>query len=286
MGKLARAGIAAAFTTILVLEGIALAGWWGNLQRSSRTDAPPTAIRSGVKAVEQAVATLPARIGEQLRHQPPETVHARAQEQYYAELRSKVRWVPTRIGDTALVTPDLESRLLLARSAAEKARLDEVGLGPRDVYGIINAETSWLPRMGASKNGTPNLGIAQFEPATARALGMRNPHDPVEAIHVAAVHMKEAARWSENRIAGLNLSHLERGIKLREGVSIYYNLSSRGRSVWNGRNTSRLPRETQLHIYNARIGAMHADFLEAQMLASRFASLRGRTVVTALDIRG
>lgn len=285
MGKLARAGFAAAFTTVLVLEGIALAGWWGNFQRSSRADAPPTAIRSGVKAVEQAVATLPARIGEQLRHQPPETVNARAQEQYYAQLRSKVRWVPTRIGDTPLVTPDLESRLLLARSAAEKARLDEVGLGPRDVYGIINAETSWLPRMGASKNGTPNLGIAQFEPATARALGMRNPDDPVEAIHVAAVHMKEAARWSENRIAGLNLSHLERGIKLREGVSIYYNLSSRGRSVWNGKNTSRLPRETQLHIYNARIGAMHADFLEAQMLASRLASLRGRTVVTALDIR-
>jgi hypothetical protein len=50
--------------------------------------------------------------------------------------------------------------------------------------------------MGASKDGTPNLGIAQFEPATARALGMRNPNDAVEAVHVAALHMKDALdRW-------------------------------------------------------------------------------------------
>ncbi len=286
MGKLARAGFAAAFTTVLVLEGVALAGWLGTFQRGSRPPDPPGKVQAGVKAVEQAMASLPARIGEQLGHKPPETAALRAEDPYYAQLRSKVRWVPTRMGETALMTPDLESRILLARSAAERARLDEVGLGARDVYGIINAETSWLPRQGASKDGTPNLGIAQFEPATARALGMRNPDDPVEAIHVAAVHMKQAARWSEDRIAGLKLSHLERGIKLREGVSIYYNLSSRGRSVWNGKNTGRLPRETQLHIYNARIGAMHADFLEAQLQASAFEALRGRAIVTALNTRG
>jgi hypothetical protein len=83
------------------------------------------------------------------------------------------------MGSAQLLTPDLQSRMLLAKSAAERARLHEVGLGFPDVYGIINAETSWVPRLGASKNGTPNLGIAQFEPATARALGMRNPNDPV-----------------------------------------------------------------------------------------------------------
>jgi hypothetical protein len=66
-------------------------------------------------------------------------------------------------------------RLLLAQSAAERAGLEQVGLSYEDVYGIINAETSWIPRMGASKDGTPNLGIAQFEPATAEAVGLNDP---------------------------------------------------------------------------------------------------------------
>jgi len=60
--------------------------------------------------------------------------------------------------------------------------LQQVGLSYRDVYGIINAETSWIPRLGASKDGTPNLGIAQFEPATAKAVGLTDPTDPVQAV--------------------------------------------------------------------------------------------------------
>ena len=154
--------------------------------------------------------------------------------------------------------------MLLARSAAQRAGLDQVGLSYRDVYGIINAETSWVPRTGASKDGTPNLGIAQFEPATARALGLRDPNDLVEAIHVAARHMKEAAVWSAERIARLKLGDDQRAQKLREGVSIYYNLSTRGRNLWNGKNTARLPTETQKHILNARIGAQQAAHLELQ----------------------
>jgi hypothetical protein len=157
--------------------------------------------------------------------------------------------------------------MLLAKSAAERAGLQDVGLSFKDVYGIINAETSWIPRMGASKDGTPNLGLAQFEPATARALGLRNPNDPVEAIHVAAMHMKEAAEWSANRIANLNLGAGERAEKLREGVSIFYNLSTKGRNRWNGRNTAKLPIETQLHIRNARSGAQVAAELDKQASA-------------------
>ena len=139
------------------------------------------------------------------------------------------------------------------------------------------AETSWVPRMGRSKDGTPNLGVAQFEPATARALGLRNPNDMVEAIHVAAVHMKEAAQWSADRIAGLKLGSTERAMRLREGVSIYYNLSSRGRAAWNGRNTGRLPIETQRHILNARMGAQEAALLEGQLQAVKYNP--GRPVV-------
>ncbi|HSV36585.1 MAG TPA: hypothetical protein VLI46_13565 [Ramlibacter sp.] len=200
---------------------------------------------------------------------------------YYNQLRARLRWVQTRMGGDMLLTPDLNSRMLLAKSAARHARLSEVGLNFQDVYGIINAETSWVPRTGASKDGTPNLGIAQFEPATARALGVRDPQDPVEAVHAAALHMKDAARWSAERLEGITLHADERAEKLREGVSIYYNLSTRGRNAWNGRNTARLPRETQRHIENARLGAQEAAVLEAQLQAVRAARSLGPAVMTA-----
>lgn len=185
--------------------------------------------------------------------------------EYYARLRLKVRWVPTRVGRAMLLAPDYPSRMLLAKSAAERANLAEVGLSFRDVYGIIDAETSWAPRSGASRDGTPNVGIAQFEPATARALGVRDPEDPVESVHAAAMHMKEAALWSRERLRGLKLSKQEREQKVREGISVYYNLSSRARNTWNGMNTDKLPVQTQRHILNSKLGAQEATVLEAQL---------------------
>lgn len=269
MGKLSRIGVASVGVSILMLELMAVAGWqgWFRTQQPSRPavvvdvaslKAPPMVM----PAQQQAAAQQPA--------EPAVQAAAPAAPQsnnYYDNLRAQVRWVQTRFGGSNLMTPDAHSRMLLAKSAAEHARLHEVGLSYKDVYGIINAETSWVPRMGASKDGTPNLGIAQFEPATARALGLRNPNDMVESIHVAALHMKEAAEWSQDRIAKLKLGESQRAEKLREGVSIYYNLSSRGRSVWNGNNTNRLPIETRRHIRNAQIGAQHAQLLDAQLQA-------------------
>src|SRR5205085_212747 len=184
---------------------------------------------------------------------------------YYEQLRARMHWLPVRYAGEVLQTPDPQSRLLLAESAAKRAGLEEVGLSYRDVYGIINAETSWIPRMGASKDGTPNLGIAQFEPATAKAVGLTDPTDPVQAVHAMAMHLKEAAIWSAKRIANLKLTPEERARKLREGVSIYYNLSTKGRSIWNGLNTAKLPIETRRHIANARVGAMQAAELEQQL---------------------
>lgn len=199
---------------------------------------------------------------------------------YYEQLRGKMRWLPVRMGDNILKTPDAQSRLLLTQAAARKAGLSEVGLSHRDVYGIINAETSWIPRTGASKDGTPNLGIAQFEPATAKAIGLQNPGDPVEAVHAAALHLKDAAKWSAKRISGLKLTPEQRAVKLREGVSIYYNLSTKGRNVWNGRNTAKLPVETRRHIANARMGARQAAELETQ-LAELKGRMNGNVTLTA-----
>ena len=199
----------------------------------------------------------------------------------YDRLRARLRWVQTRVGGAQLLTPDLHSRVLLAKSAARRAGLQEVGLSFQDVYGLINAESSWIPRTGASRNGTPNLGIAQFEPATAKALGLRDPADAVEAVHVAALHMKEAAIWSAERLQGMKLDAGEHAEKLREGVSIYYNLSTRGRAAWNGHNTRKLPRATQLHIRNARAGAQEAALFEAQLQEDGFHRTRGEAIVTA-----
>lgn len=223
-----------------------------------------------VEAAQQAIAAQPAAraahvVQEVLAPRNAPRFDFNTFDSRYDHVRDQMRWLPVRFGGDMLKTPDAQSRLLLAQSAARNARLGEVGLSYRDVYGIINAETSWIPRMGASKDGTPNLGIAQFEPATAKAVGLVNPADPVEAVHAAALHMKDAARWSAKRLSGLKLKPEEHALKLREGVSIYYNLSTRGRNKWNGKNTAKLPVETQRHIANARSGAREAAELEAQL---------------------
>lgn len=243
------------------------------LSTKAPVQAPPSTLSVAAPAqVAQAIASSAA---------VPAQRPAAPEAGYYDQLRSRLRWVQTRMGSDTLLTPDLGSRMLLAKSAAHRARLADVGLGFKDVYGIINAETSWVPRTGASRNGTPNIGIAQFEPATAKALGMRNANDPVEAVHVAAVHMKEAALWSADRLEGLNLGRAARAEKLREGVSIYYNLSTRGRNAWNGTNTDQLPRETQRHIENARLGALEAAMVEARLQTAGEAHAGRLAFVTA-----
>lgn len=243
---------------------------------------------AAVRAAVQAVAAAAPAVVPQAAPPAPAIAFAETKDTpfkfsddgYFAQLRARMKWETVRMGDRTLKTPDAVSRVLLTQAAAKKAGLDEVGLSWRDVYGIINAETSWIPRLGASKDGTPNLGIAQFEPATARALGLSDPNDPVQAVHAAALHLKEAAEWSARRLAGLKLSRAEYAMKLRDGLSIYYNLSSKGRAQWNGLNTAKLPIETQRHIANARRGRLQADEL-AQQLAAVRALTRAQGVMTA-----
>ena len=194
----------------------------------------------------------------------PVAAHAGAtasQGTYYEKLRAQLRWTTVRVGSQAVQTPDPGSRVLLARAAAERAGLAEVGLDYRDVYGVISAETSWVPRPGMGRNGVTSEGLAQLEPATARALGVRNANDPVEAVHAAAKLLKEAAQWSARRIAGLRLPGAEHAARLREGISIYYNLSSAARQRWDGIRHPDLPVETQRHIRNVRQGALQAERL-------------------------
>ena len=248
-----------------------------------RTGSPTAASKAAPPA--SAPAALEAGATPAQAVPPPEPAPAAAtDEAYYAGLRSQIHWMPTRLGREMFMAPDFASRVLLAKAAAQRAALEDVGLGFRDVYGVITAETSWVPRRGSGRNGTASYGVAQFEPATAKALGLRNPEDLVEAVHAAARHMKEAAEWSQAHIAGLRLDAGERALRLREGVSIYYNLSSRGRAAWNGRNTDALPTPTRQHILNARVGALEAGFLEAQMHALHYGAVR--TVAVASSAGG
>jgi hypothetical protein len=77
--------------------------------------------------------------------------------------------------------------------------------------------------------------------------------------------MKMGAQWADGRIGHLKGKPDLYAAKLREGVSVHYNLSIKGRNKWNGLNTAQLPVETQRHIRNAAMGAKEAMEL-ARML--------------------
>lgn len=223
--------------------------------------APRTAAAAVAAVAEAAPATPPAiRVAT-----PVATVAVKFASD--EALRARIKFVPVRYAGEKLHTLDEESRLLLAQAAAEKADLAKVGLGFEDVYGLIDAETSWIPRTGLGKNGVTSYGLAQFEPRTAKGLGLKNPNDPVQAVFAAAVNMKHGAEWAEDKIAHLKLTPEQRAAKIREGVSVYYNLSVKGRNKWDGVNTAALPVETQRHIRNVRAGAEKASDLADDLLA-------------------
>jgi hypothetical protein len=251
------------------LVALALSGSMGS-KPAPTSDTLAQRVQTG-KVAEPAPVAAPVEAAKPARVTTSAFAKLNLDAGYFEQLRTKMTWLPVRYAGNVLKTPDVPSRLLLAKAAAQQAGLSEVGLSYRDVYGIINAETSWIPRLGSSKDGTPNLGIAQFEPATAEAVGLTDPSDPVQSVHAMAVHLKDAAKWSAKRLTGLKLSPEQYALKLREGVSIYYNLSTKGRNAWNGKNTKKLPIETQRHIANARLGARQAAELEAQL-----GELRGR----------
>ena len=235
---------------------VAILGAAATLPGQAFSAAPGTAaVASPVKvaAAVAAIAALKPAAEPAIRFAAP--VAKRTPED---ALRAKVKFETARWGGKPVLTLDEASRIMLARAAAEEAGLGEVGLSYQDVYGVIEAETSWIQRTGSSKDGTPNLGLAQFEPRTARSLGLTNPDDPVQAVFAAARYMKMGAVWASGRIGNLKSNPDVYAAKLREGVSVHYNLSIKGRNKWNGLNTAQLPVETQRHIRNAAAGAREA----------------------------
>lgn len=183
------------------------------------------------------------------------------------ELRERLNYVDVGFAGRRTLTLDVASRMALSKWAAERHELHRHGLSWRDLYGTIQAETDWIARDGMGKNGVVSTGLSQMEPATARALGISDPKDPLQAVHAAASLLKEAAAWSRTKVA--HLPAQTRAVALRDGLSVYYNLSTRGRAAWDGTNAADLPVETQQHIRNARQGVKDAAYFETQMLRTQ-----------------
>lgn len=152
-------------------------------------------------------------------------------------------------------------RVQLCREVAQQEQLQRHGLGWRDIYAIVHAETGWFAREGQSKDGTPNLGVAQFEPATADALGI-DPHDPKQALQGVARLLKHARAWAASR--ALPDAGDGYGPGGAAAHSVFYNLSTKARNGWSGTSPDELPIETQRHISNYRDGLKVADLFGKQ----------------------
>lgn len=178
------------------------------------------------------------------------------------QLRAQLDYVEVEYMGKKSTALDVPSRVTLAKAAAQEFELEKSGLTWKDLYGVIHAETAWISRDGMGLNGKVSRGLAQMEDATAKALGINDPNDPVDAAFGAAKLLKEAAAWSHSRIRNLGLTGQERKEALRDGISVYYNLSSKKRAEWDGTNNHEMPYATQRHIENVKDGVALAHRYE------------------------
>jgi Transglycosylase SLT domain len=151
-----------------------------------------------------------------------------------------------------------EERIRLCKEVAKEARLKSSGLDWRDLYAVVHAESGWAPRDGMGFNGKISRGIAQIEDATAKSLGV-DANDPKQSLEAVASLLKSAQRWSHAR-----------GHSLKDAsLSVYYNLSTKGREMWDGVTTDDLPIPTQHHIANVKQGKLIATRIDKQLDVQR-----------------
>lgn len=186
-------------------------------------------------------------------------------------IAAQLKYVNVTYAGVELKTLDAGSRILLAKAAASKAGLSDVGLSWQDLYGVIHAETSWIARGGMGRNGVASHGLAQFEPGTAKEMSLKNPNDPVEAVFASAALIKRAALWTHERITPLKLGADRSKEVLLEGVSVYYNLGWKRRHAWKpavDAHAQKLPTPTVAHIQNVENGAIIAKEIEKELAKS------------------
>lgn len=141
-------------------------------------------------------------------------------------------------------------RVRLCKMVAQEKNLKDMDLDWRDLYAVIHAESAWSSRDGMGFNGKVSRGLAQLEDSTSRALNVKDPNDPKQALGAAADLLKEASRW-----------RMAKGHTVQSGaLSVYYNLSTKARNDWNGSKHS-LPYPTVHHIDNVQMGRNSATLL-------------------------
>lgn len=168
-------------------------------------------------------------------------------------LSSKLKFVEVNLNGQKVLTPDLASRLLLVKAAYTKEGLSKVGLKWSDLYGIIHAETSWYARKGMGANNVPSYGLAQFEPGTAKDMGLNDPGDPVQAVRAAARLMKMAASTAVEKFKINDFRSGDSHATIMRWVSMQYNMGKRGAMT---RGHKPLPAATVIHIKNVAEGAL------------------------------
>lgn len=184
------------------------------------------------------------------------------------ELHGQLRYIEVRFGNSNYKTLDPVSRIELTKAAAQEADLEAAGLDWRDLYGVIHAETNWIARTGYGSGGAVNTGLAQFDAQTARAYGVSNPKDPIQALMGSAKLIKEAAQWAADRARKFRIPATMLPSVIREGVSVYYNLSWKARHEWIPLRTASLPAPTQRHIRSTREGAEIAQSMDLALQES------------------
>lgn len=180
-------------------------------------------------------------------------------------VRQHLRYVSVVFEGQRVQTLDSASRVLLTKVVAKEVGLHEVGLNWRDLFGVVHAESSWVSRSGMGRNRVESHGLAQFEPGTARGMGLDNPHDPVQALVASAKLMKMGAQWVHERLNLKSMPSDKASRALSEGVTVYYNLSWKRRHGWHPDQSHALPKPTKNHINNVVTGRLIAKQLEQEL---------------------
>lgn len=115
-------------------------------------------------------------------------------------------------------------RVRLCKSIAHAEEFARHGLTWRHVYAVIDAETDWAARSGMGLNKRSSEGLAQLEAPTAKALGVTDAKDPVQALLASARLIKQANSWARARKVPKEHS--------MAALSVFYNLSTSARERW------------------------------------------------------